>query len=48
MLVMKENSLGVEYKNTPLNELIFYLEPCFGDFIVHNYVSYWQEKEFKN
>ncbi len=37
----------VEYKDTPPNELITYLKPQLGDFIVHNYVSQWQEKEFK-
>ncbi len=37
----------VEYKESHPSELITYLKPWLGDFIFHNYVYKWQEKEFK-
>jgi len=35
------------YNDTRLVELIEYLKPCFLEFVVHNFVAHWQEKEFK-
>ncbi len=37
----------VEYKKSRPSELISYLKPQLGDFIIHNYVFKWQEKELK-
>jgi hypothetical protein len=53
-VVVNRNNVGqkkkmsrVEYKYTIHNELIAYLNPQLGDFIVHNHVSQWPKKEFK-
>jgi hypothetical protein len=35
------------YNDTRPVELIEYLKPCLLEFVVHNFVTCWQKKEFK-
>ncbi len=37
----------VEYCETQPSQLIGYLKPRLQEFVLHNFTSKWQEKEFK-
>ena len=39
--------LQLQYMETPPRVLIDYLKPRLVEYIVHNFISKWQEKEFK-
>jgi hypothetical protein len=38
----------VEYHDTHPSELFEYLKPCLKDFVFHNFISRWQDIQFKD